>query len=688
MSSSRTAVLALLATVSLLAPAQGASVASHSEAELRANPIRKVVTMLQDMQKTVEAEGVKEEELFDKFMCYCSGGEGALAASIEQGNSQIAWLTRMIKLGASQKSQLERDLVQHKADRAAAEQTMSASTELRKKDAAEAAATSSDMKNNIGSMVAALEALKKGLSAALLQTGVGSTLRSIIAHSPAVRASQRDLLLASLETGSGMEGGSDTIIGIVEQMKETMEADLAETERSEAESKTTYETLMTSKKSEIEAAGKAIETKSARLGRWAWFRAWALGALAKTTDAVAEDTKFQANLKQSCATKQAEWDERCKIRAEEMKAISETIEMLNSDEALELFKKTLPPTAALIQTSVTTRSQMRRVQSLVQKATGLDKKHSVTRRLVLAALKSGTGGFEKVATMIDGMNEVLEGEQVQDDKLDAWCLSELDKAKQEANATEADVGDLAAAIDSQREAIETMSSEIQALQAGLAELDKDVAEATELRKDEHAEYIDDAASNRAAVELLGMAKNRLNQFYNPSISKETVPAAEKEEEEEFFAQRRAEPGPPPATFSGEYKGSGSSSGIINMIDEMGKDMENEMAEAKRDEEEAQKDYEQTMNDAATKRSEDSKLMVSKEGEKAEETTKLEELKESKRTKKGQLEVLEDKIDNLHKTCDYLVAHYATIKEARTKEEEGLKTSKAVLAGANFGFLQK
>merc|ERR1719506_2627503 len=102
---------------------------------------------------------------------------------------------------------------------------------------------------------------------------------------------------------------------------------------------------MTSKKSEIEAAGKAIETKSARLGRWAWFRAWALGALAKTTDAVAEDTKFKANLKKSCATKQAEWDERCKTRAEEMKAISETIQMLNSDDALELFKKSLPSAA-------------------------------------------------------------------------------------------------------------------------------------------------------------------------------------------------------------------------------------------------------------------------------------------------------------------------------------------------------
>merc|ERR1719379_2361648 len=116
-------------------------------------------------------------------------------------------------------------------------------------------------------------------------------------------------------------------------------------------------------------------------------------------------------------------------------------------------------------------------------------------------------------------------------------------------------------------------------------------------------------------------------------------------------------------------------------------MADDIAEAKHDEEEAQKDYEETMHDAATKRSDDSKLMVTKEGEKAEKTTKLEELKESKRTKKGQLEVLEAKIDNLHKTCDFLIEQYSAIKDARTKEEEGLKTAKSVLAGANFGFLQ-
>merc|ERR1719326_2593788 len=403
-------------------------------------------------------------------------------------------------------------------------------------------------------------------------------------------------------------------------MKETMEADLAETEKSEGESKDAFATLMTSKKSEIEAAGKAIETKSAREGIVAVEIVQGKADLEKTQKVVDEDTQFKANLRKNCDTKQKQWDERQKIRAEEVKAISETIEMLNSDDALELFKKTLPAAAALIQTSASTQSQMRRAKSLIEKAMMTDKAHAVNRHLILAALKSGTGGFEKVNTMIDGMNEVLEGEQVKDDKQDVWCLAELDKAKEEAKATEADVGDLSAAIEEQRDAIATTATEIEDLKKGLEELDKDVAEATEQRKDEHAEYIDTAAGNQAAVELLGMAKNRLNKFYNPTLYKAPEPVAE----EEFFAQfaHRANPGPPPETFSGEYKKSESSGGVMAMMDQMMKDVEMDLQSAKHDEADAQKDYEETMKDSASKREEDSKLMVEKGAAKAEQVENL------------------------------------------------------------------
>merc|ERR1719316_1497168 len=667
-----------------------AGFAAPSEAtavELRANPIRKVVTMLQDMQKTVEEEGKKEEDLFEKFMCYCSGGEGALDASISAGKAQIEQLTASIDRGTAEKSQLDQDIVSHKADREEAEKVIKESTAMREKEAAEFAAASGDMKSNIQAMGQALEALKKGLSASLLQTGVGSVLRNIVRSSPQVRQSERPLLMSFLESGEGLEGGSDQIIGIVEQMKETMEADLAEATSKEGEAKSIYETTMTDKTKEIESAGKAVESKTARSGSVAVETVQAKADLEKTEKALAEDIEFSANLAKNCATKQKEWDERCKLRAEEIEAISDTIEMLNSDDALELFKKTLPSASAFIQTGMGTRSQTRRASAMIKKAMSTDTAHSVNRHLMLATLRSGVGGFEKVVGMVDGMVGVLEGEQEKDDKTDVWCLAELEKTEAEAKQTTVDISDLETAVDEARDAIATVTSEIEDLKAGLVELDKDVAESTELRKKEHEESLNEAAANGAAVELLGMAKNRMNKFYNPTLYKEPEKAAE---EEEFFAQvsaRAAQPGPPPEMPTGEYKKSEGSSSIIAMMDQMIKDTEMDMAEAKRNEEEAQKDYEQEMSDAATKRADDSKLIVTKEGEKAEKTTMLEGLKEHKRTKSGALDVLEAQITNLHKTCDFLIEQYAKIKEERLKEEEGLKSAKMVLAGAKLGFLQ-
>ena len=64
--------------------------------------------------------------------------------------------------------------------------------------------------------------------------------------------------------------------------------------------------------------------------------------------------------------------------------------------------------------------------------------------------------------------------------------------------------------------METLDNELKALEEGIEELDKQVAEATGQRKDEHAEFVGTTAADNAAVELLGFAKNRLIKFYNLS----------------------------------------------------------------------------------------------------------------------------------------------------------------------------
>merc|ERR1719274_500337 len=147
--------------------------------------------------------------------------------------------------------------------------------------------------------------------------------------------------------------------------------------------------LMTSKTSEIAAAGKAIETKTARSGEVAVDTVQAKADLESTENAVAEDIDFKANLAKTCATKQKEYDELRKVQSEEIEAISDTIKMLNSDDALELFKKTLPSASAFIQTGMGTRSQQRRASLLIERAMSTDTSHSVNRHLMLATLRSG-----------------------------------------------------------------------------------------------------------------------------------------------------------------------------------------------------------------------------------------------------------------------------------------------------------
>merc|ERR1719507_1952285 len=68
--------------------------------------------------------------------------------------------------------------------------------------------------------------------------------------------------------------------------------------------------------------------------------------LSDTQAALLEDKKFLAELAKGCATKAAEWEERSKTRSAELVAIADTIKVLNDDDALELFKKTLPSASA------------------------------------------------------------------------------------------------------------------------------------------------------------------------------------------------------------------------------------------------------------------------------------------------------------------------------------------------------
>merc|ERR1719472_167724 len=140
-------------------------------------------------------------------------------------------------------------------------------------------------------------------------------------------------------------------------MSDEMTADIAEEKAAEEAAIAAYDELMTAKTKEVNALTKAIEEKMTRVGELAVEIVQMKNDLGDTEEALIEDKKFLKDLEKTCATKQAEWDEIVKTRNEELLALSDTIKVLNDDDSLELFKKTLPgASASLLQMKVNTGS--------------------------------------------------------------------------------------------------------------------------------------------------------------------------------------------------------------------------------------------------------------------------------------------------------------------------------------------
>merc|ERR1719476_949074 len=86
--------------------------------------------------------------------------------------------------------------------------------------------------------------------------------------------------------------------------------------------------------------------------------------LEDTKESLAEDKKFLADMDKNCALKKAEWAEYKKMEAMELVALADTIKVLNDDDALELFKKTLPSaSSSFVQMKVSATAMRRRALS-------------------------------------------------------------------------------------------------------------------------------------------------------------------------------------------------------------------------------------------------------------------------------------------------------------------------------------
>jgi len=447
--------------------------------------------------------------------------------------------------------------------------------------------------------------------------------------------------------------------------------------------------------------------------------------LSDTQDALAEDSNFLIELKTTCAEQAKLYDQVKKMRSEEISAIGATVKILNDDDALDLFKKTLPsPGDSLLQVS-THSSGRARARLLIKNAAqenarvlGSNSAGMAEAQLVQLALRGKKVGFEKITKMMDDMVVLLGKEQDDDDQQKEYCETEFEKSEDEEGALKRKIKGLDTEISEGKDAISGLKDDIATLTQGIADLDKSVQEATETRKEESTKYTETKAANNAAVQLLGVAKNQLNKFYNPTLYKAPERRELTEEERIYvnsggadprdaeeavpkggiagtgvtvFTQLRAmtrsrdAPPPPPETMDAYTKK--DASGPVALIDKLKRGLEKEMQEAEHDEKSAQEDYEKFISDSVTKRMADSKAITEKEAQKADLEADLMAAKDQHKTSAAELLATQQYISQLHGSCDFLLANYDLRKEARANERDALLKAKAVLSGADYSFRQ-
>jgi chromosome segregation ATPase len=658
--------------------------------EVAANPIRKVVNLLQKMGEKIESEGEKEKELNDKFVCYCK----TELADFEKGKADleaaVSKLTADIQVTNSSISQLQQEIETKKAERAEVKEIQATTQSQREQEHSEYAKADAERHASIDAMSDALRVLNKSKATGFLQSKAKvfqqlskekvRRLQDAVLSGKSATETDRELIssffdASSTETGDGDVG---TVRVLLEHLQDEAKVDDSKSDEQVTKSVDIFNELMTAKKGELQTIEETVAQKIDRLGELRVLLVEQKGQLSDAQKSASKDFTMLENLAEQCKARASEWEVRTKTRAEEVQAIQETINILNNDEALDTFKKTLP-SPSLLQVRTSTEQLRLKLLGLLSK---LSENKTPQQRagmdLLAVALSSKGVDFAKVQKMIDGMIELTKKEQKDDDDKKTFCKEQFFEAERKVKDLTHKLNHLQAAVQDGKSAVETLEEEISKLTYGLADLDKAVAEATKQRQQEHSEYQELLASDSQAKDLLHTAKNRLNQFYHPEL-----PQAKLSTDALFLqVDIKLHDHQAPEGLGEFKKQEGSGNNVLQMLDTLVRDLDAEMAEAKHDEANAQKLYQRLLEDAKAKRTADSQVVADKQKAKAEAETNTIRHGESARAEAEEIKDVELYQSELHGTCDWLLTNFDARKEARSQEQETLTQSKAVLAGTS------
>jgi len=473
---------------------------------------------------------------------------------------------------------------------------------------------------------------------------------------------------------------SGQILGILKQMKEEFEGNLAQAQEDEKNGASEYGELSATKIDEIAAAKEMKKQKIAEAADNNKKLSDAKEDLQMTRDQLKADREFLQKLKLVCQDLDHQMEQRTKARNEEIKAVQETIAILTEDDAADLLRKTV--TLIQLQSQVTTTAKERalrnRATAVLQRAMqeplndeNVDdledlwkgrNSHS-HKQLATLTVSVQLDAFTKVKAAMDEMIATLKKEQEEEVTFKANCVDDFNQNEKETFEKNKEHKDLVHKIEDLTATIERLTEEIATAKETIANMQIEIKKAGENREKENADYQVTVAEQRATQEIVKKALARMQAFYKKKA----------------LLQDGQDPMPPVA-FKKQKKNAGGSP-VISMLEMIIEDSKAVEDDAIKEEQTAQKDYETFVNDSNDTIKNLEEQIVAKTEEKGAAEVDKENSLVSKKNAEDELEQLAGVLAALHGECDFVLKNFDLRQAARLREIEAIQEAKAILSGA-------
>jgi len=653
------------------------------------------VTLLNEMQSKIEVDGAKEEQMYNKFACWCENSAKRKAAAIEGAQvemrklgQEILSLKGRVQVRTNEMEQLTEDMKEN-------QKAQSKSTTIRTKENKDYTKETDDVKEAMASLDKAITTLVAGTSdTELLQVGVGMQLQAIqgvktsleaLPDAAAARITPKKMSMLRQYATELSQGklkytpASAEIQGILGDMYETFATDLETETQDEGMKNRDFEDFIAAKQKEYLEMDTVIAKKAEEKAEAEVALSEATQSYDDTEAQMKADTEFFDASKERCSNGAQEWEVRKENRGTELDGIKEAIEILSSDEAREQFGSSFKSgDASFFQVSSSNDEMAPSVKHAYE---ALKKQATSTHSLRLAKLATKvrsekSGHFDKVMTAIDDVITTLKEEEKED-------IEKRDECKDKYQEIESTSKDLEWKIEKNNAKINKLEKLIAKKEAEKAKTIEEIEDVLtnietmeDERKEENAAFLQAKDDDNAAIALIKQAKTALAKFHK---SKESFI----QQPDEFAV---SEDQAPELKFSDAESRKGQSKGILGLMDVLMEDLDTEIKNGQKGEAEAQTEFEKSLEAAKNLEKELREKKVNLNEQIAEHGESKDDENDKLGDNTGSHQDETDYKAEIKPDCDFILRAFTKRDAARQSEMDGLVKAKEYLAGASL--LQK